>query len=98
MKMPKNNAFHLGECVEKMICPNFSTEPLRPLFLPVLSICSTCAHAQFDTVINLPKNPDSPNPSGFSGNSIGDNSGIFSNTQLNCTNKDGLAIHLRAST
>ena len=49
----------------------------------VLSICSTCAHAQFDTVINLPENPDSPNPSGFSGNSIGGKIGISSNTQLN---------------
>ena len=49
----------------------------------VLSICSTCAHAQFDTVINLPENPDSANPSGFSGNSIGSSSGISSNTQLN---------------
>ena len=52
----------------------------------VLSICSTCAHAQFDTVINLPENPDSPNPSGFSGNFIGDRQGISSNTQLNVSN------------
>ena len=52
----------------------------------VLSICSTCAHAQFDTVINLPENPDSPNPSGFSGYSIGNNSGISSDTQLNVSN------------
>ena len=53
----------------------------------VLSICSTCAHAQFDTVINLPENLGSPNPSEFSGDSI-DSSfsnpiGILSNTQLN---------------
>ena len=59
----------------------------------VLSICSTCAHAQFDTVINLPENPDSPNPSGFSGNSIGNNSAIFSNTLLNVS--DGGLIGLR---
>ena len=59
----------------------------------VLSICSTCAHAQFDTVINLPENPDSPNPSGFSGNSIGNDSGIPSDTQLNVS--DGGLIGLR---
>ena len=49
----------------------------------VLSICSNYALAQFDTVINLPENPDSPNPSGFSGNSIGSFREISSNTQLN---------------
>ena len=52
----------------------------------VLSICSTCAHAQFDTVISLPENLGSPNPSGFSGNFIGSSSGISSNTQLNVSN------------
>ena len=59
----------------------------------VLSICSTCAHAQFDTVINLPENPDSPNPSGFSGNSIGSDNGISSNTLLNVS--DGGLIGVR---
>ena len=50
----------------------------------VLAICSTCAHAQFDTVINLPEDLGSPNPNGFSGNSIG------TNTQLNLS--DGGSI------
>ena len=49
----------------------------------VLSICSTCAQAQFDTIINLPENPITPNPSGFSSFSIGNRMGILSNTQLN---------------
>ena len=66
---------------------------VNPLAIFVLSICSTCAHAQFDTVINFPENPESPNPSGFSGNSIGNDSGIFSNTQLNVS--DGGSIGLR---
>ena len=57
----------------------------------VLSICSNYALAQFDTVINLPENPDSPNPSGFSGNSIGGSSGISSNTQLNVSDGGSIA-------
>ena len=63
------------------------------LAIIVLSICSTCAHAQFDTVINLPENLGSPNPSGFSGNSIGNDSGIPSDTQLNVS--DGGSIGFR---
>ena len=59
----------------------------------VLSICSACAQAQFDTVINLPEDPDSPNASGFSGNSIGSFREISSNTQLNVS--DGGSIGLR---
>ena len=62
----------------------------------VLSICSTCAHAQFDTVINLPENPDSPNPSGFSGNSIGNNSGISSDTQLNVSDGGSIMFFFEA--
>ena len=51
----------------------------------ILLICSTCAQAQsnFSTVINLPENLNSPNPIGFSGNSIGDGAEIFTDTQLN---------------
>ena len=56
----------------------------------VLSICSTCAHAQFDTVINLPENPDSPNPSGFSGISIS------SNTQLNVSDGGSIRVFFEA--
>ena len=59
----------------------------------VLSICSNYALAQFDTVINLPENPVSPNPSEFSGNSIGNDSGISSDTQLNVS--DGGSIGFR---
>ena len=62
----------------------------------VLSICSTCAHAQFDTVINLPDNPDSANPSGFSGNSIGSSSGISSNTQLNVSDNGSIGSFFNA--
>ena len=62
----------------------------------VLSVCSTCAHAQFDTVINLPENPGSPNPSGFSGNSIGSSSGISSNTQLNVSNGGSIGVGFEA--
>ena len=61
-----------------------------------LSICSTCAHAQFDTVINLPENPDSPNPSGFSGNSIGNDSGISSDTQLNVSDEGSIGLRFEA--
>ena len=67
---------------------------LLAIFL--LSICSTCAHAQFNTVINLPENPDSPNPSGFSGNSIGNNSGISSNTQLNVSDGGSIGFQFGA--
>ena len=59
----------------------------------VLSICSNYALAQFDTVINLPENLGSPNPSGFSGNSTGNDNGISSNTLLNVS--DGGLIGLR---
>ena len=62
----------------------------------VLSICSTCAHAQFDTVINLPENLGSPNPSGFSGYSIGNNSGISSNTQLNVSDGGSIGFQFGA--
>lgn len=54
-----------------------------------LVICSTCAQAQFDTVINLP-DTDGTNPADFSGDSIGNNGQIFSNTQLNLS--DGGSI------
>ena len=65
----------------------------------VLSICSTSAHAQFDTVINLPENPDSPNPSQFSGNSIGFNTGISSsNTQLNVSDGGSVGSFFSAGT
>ena len=67
----------------------------------VLSICSTCAHAQFDTVINLPENPDSPNPSGFSGNSIGSNQSIGGvdgeTTQLNVSNGGTIGLNFEAN-
>ena len=62
----------------------------------VLSICSNYALAQFDTVINLPENPDSANPSGFLGNSIGNNSGIFSNTQLNVSDDGSVGFNFDA--
>ena len=62
----------------------------------VLSICSNYALAQFDTVINLPENPDSPNPSGFSGNSIGRFSGISSNTQLNVSDGGSIGFQFDA--
>ena len=72
----------------------------------VLSICSiTCAQAQsvsesaaasFNTVINLPENPDSPNPSGFSGYSIGNNSGISSDTQLNVSDGGSIGFQFGA--
>ena len=58
----------------------------------VLSICSTCVHAQFDTVINLPENPDSPNPSEFSFNSTG----ILSNTQLNVSDGGSIGFQFDA--
>ena len=54
-----------------------------------LVICSTCAQAQFDTVINLP-DTDGTNPAEFSGDSIGNNGQIFSSTQLNLS--DGGSI------
>ena len=62
----------------------------------VLSISSTCAHAQFDTVINFPENPESPNPSGFSGNSIGSFSEISSNTQLNVSDGGSIGFFFNA--
>ena len=54
-----------------------------------LVICSTCAQAQFDTVINLP-DTDGTNPAEFSGDSIGNNGQISSSTQLNLS--DGGSI------
>ena len=67
----------------------------------VLSICSTCAHAQFDTVINLPENPNSPNPSGFSGNSIGSDQSIGGvdgeTTQLNVSNGGTIGFNFEAN-
>ena len=63
----------------------------------VLLICSTCAQAQFDTIINLPEAPTNPNPSGFSGNSIGDNAEIFSNTQLNVSDGGSVGNFLNLS-
>ena len=71
--------------------------PSNLLTIFVLLICSTCAQAQFDTVINLPEAPTNPNPSGFSGNSIGDNAEIFSNTQLNVSDGGSVGDFLNLS-
>ena len=62
----------------------------------VLSICSTCVQAQFDTVINLPENLGSPNPSEFSGDSIGNGSSISSNTQLNVSDGGSVGVSFDA--
>ena len=64
----------------------------------ILSICSACAQAQFDTVINLPEDPDSPNASGFSGNSIGSFREISSNTQLNVSDGGSIGLSFDAGT
>ena len=66
----------------------------------VLSICSNYALAQFDTIINLPENPVSPNPSEFSGISIDGTFStpieILSNTQLNVSDDGSVGDFLNA--
>ena len=67
----------------------------------VLSICSstfaqdfTTTVSGFDTIINLPEDPLNPNPFGFSGNSIGNNVEISSNTLLNVSNGSSVGTSL----
>ena len=62
----------------------------------VLATCSTHAQAQFDTVINLPEDLANQNPSGFSGDSIGENIEISSNTQLNVSGDGSVGNSFRA--